>query len=84
MLSLYPRHSLVCNIGQDGSGTHGVAPDIGNEKLADARISVGQIPFVHSEAAFQEFARFNKRLQHVNFKQRLIRKLRKIKSVWMS
>ncbi len=82
MLSLYPRHSLVCNIGQDGSGTHGVAPDIGDKKLADALIPVEQIPLAHSEAAFREFARFNRRLQHVNFKQRLIRKLRKIKSVW--
>ena len=82
MLSLYPRHSLVCNIGQDGSGTHGVAPDIGDEKLVDALITVQKIPLIHSETAFKKFANFNKRFQHVNFRQGLLCRLRKIQAAW--
>ena len=78
MLSLYPQHSLACNVGFDGSGTHGSAPDMDDEKPADTPIRVEPIPMIHSDAAFQEFARFNKRFQHYNFKERLVRKLRKI------
>jgi hypothetical protein len=80
MLSLYPRHSLICNIGQDGSGTHGSAPNIADERLGDALVRVEPIPLIHSDEAFDEFARFNRRLQHMNFKNRLFRKLRKISS----
>jgi hypothetical protein len=78
MLSLYPRYSLVRNIGLDGSGTHGGTLDIGNENLADTPVSVEQIPLIHSDQVFREFARFNRRLMGGNFGGRLIRRLRKL------
>jgi hypothetical protein len=80
MLSLYPLHSLVWNIGLDGSGTHGGAPDIGGENLADAPVRVEPIPLIHSDAAFRGFVQFNSQFQHNSFKVRLLRELRRIKS----
>jgi hypothetical protein len=80
MLSLYPSHSLVCNIGLDGSGTHGSVPETLDEKLADAPIRVAPVPLIHSDEAFQEFARFNRRFEHYVSKNRLIRRLQKFVS----
>ena len=78
MLSLYPRDSLVCNIGFDGSGTHGGAADINKEELTQRPITVKPAPVVHCDAAFQEFVRFNRRFMRQGFKARLTDKLRKI------
>jgi len=77
MLSLYPPHSLVRNIGLDGSGTHTGVLDIGDENFSDEPVSVKPVPLVHSDRAYREFARFNRKIMRGSIKDRLIRKLRK-------
>jgi glycosyl transferase family 2 len=76
MLSLYPRSSLTRNIGLDGSGTHGKASAIRDESFANEPIRMGDIPIVHSDAAFQAFARFNRRSLASSLKGRVWRRLR--------
>jgi len=78
MLSLYPPHPLACNIGLDGSGTHPGVLNMGSEDFPDEPVCVKPVPLVHSDRAFQEFARFNRQLMQGSFRQRLIRKLRKL------
>lgn len=80
MLSLYPGAPLVCNIGLDGSGTHGGILDVGSDKFDDKPIYVGAIPVVHSDEALREFVRFNRRSLGRDFKYRVINKLRRIAS----
>jgi hypothetical protein len=77
MLSLYPDRSLVCNIGLDGSGTHGGAIAIRSATRDEMPVSVRSIPLVHSGLAFREFARFNRRQ---GFKGGLVAKLRRFAS----
>jgi hypothetical protein len=77
MLSLYPDRSLVCNIGLDGSGTHGGAMAMRSATFNERPVSVRSIPLVHSDLAFREFARFNGR--H-GFKGGLVNKLRRFAS----
>lgn len=53
MLTLYPGHSLVHNIGNDGSGTHG-SDDSANKfgrVVASSPVSVGAIPLEESVRA---------------------------------
>jgi hypothetical protein len=76
MLSLYPRYSLTQNIGLDGSGTHGGILNALSEKVSDLPVCVKPMPLEHSEVAFQEFVRFNKRSLNNGFRRRLARKLR--------
>ncbi|HVW73756.1 MAG TPA: hypothetical protein VHC39_08960 [Rhizomicrobium sp.] len=76
MLSLYPRHTLTHNIGFDGSGTHCLSSDIWDGTLSSEPIKVGNIPLVHSNEAFQEFAQFNRRLRRKTKWDRLKRRLR--------
>jgi hypothetical protein len=75
MLSLYPGRSLVCNIGLDGSGTHGGAVVVESATFNETPVSVRSIPLEHSSLAFREFARFNRRL---GFKGGLVNKLRRL------
>jgi hypothetical protein len=75
MLSLYPGRSLVCNIGLDGSGTHGGAAVFDNQTLDEMSISVQSMPLVHSDLAFREFARFNRMR---GFKGSLVNKLHRL------
>ena len=75
MLSLYPRHALTHNIGFDGSGTHCLPSDIWDGTLGFEPVKVGDIPLVHSNQAFQEFARFNRRLWRKTRWDRLKRRL---------
>jgi Glycosyl transferase family 2 len=62
-LTLYPKYSLVHNIGNDGSGNHSKKStnfytDIG---MANSnRIQFDEIPIEHSAEAFNEFKKFFK------------------------
>ena len=78
MLSLYPRHSLVRNIGLDGSGTHGGTLEFGGAQLCQTPVRLESIPLVHSQEAFQEFVGFNKRLLGRSLKDRSARGLRRL------
>ncbi|HET7086155.1 MAG TPA: glycosyltransferase [Rhizomicrobium sp.] len=78
MLSLYPRRSLIQNIGLDGSGTHGEAPVIQGDEGESAAVNVDAIPLVHSDQALQAFAKFNRRLHRRGFRDRVLRRLGKL------
>jgi hypothetical protein len=56
-MCLYPKKSLVANIGHDGSGTNCEADDrffIDNESLAES-IAVSTIPLVNHEAIRKQY-----------------------------
>jgi hypothetical protein len=78
MLSLYPGHSLTHNIGLDGSGTHGDTSRIRDYNIGSVPIGVGNIPIIHSDAALLAFVKFNRRFRRKNFRDRIVRRLRKI------
>ena len=75
LLSVYPGCSLSSNIGFDGSGTHCEVAEGWESELSASPIVVGDVPVVHSDAAFQAFARFN-RGQSPSRPQRVLRKLK--------
>ena len=65
MLTLYPGRSLVHNIGNDGSGTHG-SDDSANKfgkVVASAPVSVGPIAIEESELARQAVAAYFRRVR---------------------
>jgi hypothetical protein len=82
MLSVYPRESLVCNIGLDGSGTHGGAWGSGSSEFSGEPIRVADEPVAHSNPAFREYVRFNRLAMGRNFKSRLARKLSRLASTF--
>lgn len=54
MYTLYPRESLVCNIGMDGSGTHCGSSNNAGVQLAGGPIEVKKIPVEeHQEMSFE-------------------------------
>lgn len=77
MLSVYPGRSLTSNFGYDGSGTHCEDIKGWDEEVSATPVTVGAIPLVHSDAAFQAFARFN-RGQQPGITARMSRKLKKL------
>jgi hypothetical protein len=77
-LSLYPGRSLTQNIGLDGSGTHGDMLNIGEDKVSDRAIRVESVPLLHSDVALQAFVRFNRSFMRQKFKEKLMRRLRKV------
>jgi ubiquinone/menaquinone biosynthesis C-methylase UbiE len=63
MLTLYPGRSLVHNIGNDGSGTHG-SDDSANKfggAVASAPVSIGDIPVKESSQAREAVADYFRR-----------------------
>jgi hypothetical protein len=74
MLSLYPRRSLVSNIGLDGSGTHSEVADFFTGTASAAPVRVADIPVIHSAEAYEGFKQFNRR----NFGSMLRRKLNRL------
>jgi len=61
MLTLYPGQSLVRNIGNDGSGTHGANEKCYDVRLAERPIAVNAIPVCESDIARALFAKFWRR-----------------------
>lgn len=57
-LTLYPRRSLVHNIGNDRSGRHGADTGRFDVKLATAPIRVGGVPVEESQAGRAAFVAF--------------------------
>ncbi len=57
-LNLYPHQSLVQNIGQDGSGTHGGQSSQYQVMLSQSKIAVAQIPIAVSPLATAAFTSF--------------------------
>ena len=57
-LTLYPGTSLVENVGNDASGTHGVTSTYFAGPTRGDRVEVRRIPLEASEAAREEFIRF--------------------------
>lgn len=52
-LVLFPKHSMVQNIGMDGSGVHGSCADDFNADLSTGPVEVDVIDFEESELAFE-------------------------------
>lgn len=61
-LSLYPRRTMVTNIGHDGSGVHCGKTKKYDTTLSDKRVQVVRVPVVESEQAFERVVGFYRRL----------------------
>lgn len=57
-LTLYPGRSLVRNIGNDSSGTHGRSTDCFDVALADRPIDLSDVPVAENRDAFRAFREF--------------------------
>lgn len=77
LLSVYPARPLTNNIGFDGSGTHCEVSDDWGTEVSATPITVGEVPVVHSDLAYQAFVRFN-RGQLPSLGERISRKLGKL------
>ena len=75
-LSLYPRKSLVMNIGFDGSGRHGGANDYFRTELMDRPIVMYRVPLFEDERAIKEIG-FYLRKQRFNIGQKALEFFRK-------
>lgn len=81
-LTLWPGHSLVKNIGHDGSGTNCSGNQLFDVTFPTQPLSVTHIPIEENAAARKIFAQFFKSIQ-VPFYRRQIRKLHAlIRKVW--
>jgi hypothetical protein len=61
LLTLYPGHSLVDNIGNDASGTHCLATDAFAQQVSSRPVDIEPIPIEPSPVARQAFATFLRR-----------------------
>lgn len=61
-LTLYPRRSLVVNIGHDDSGTHCGTTDVYDTALPQHPVRVERIPIAASDHFTEQFAAFFRRL----------------------
>jgi len=77
MYTLYPRQSLVQNIGMDNSGTHCGYNDYFNNELIKY-INLNKQSVIESEIAKNEFIYYFKRLRFLSRKQKLINFFNKI------
>lgn len=73
-LSLFPGKSLIRNIGNDGSGTHGANTNGGDVELSDYKIKVSLIDVAQSQLAFDTFYSYYKNIKPHLF-SRMIRRL---------
>ena len=51
-LTLYPRHSLVKNIGMDGSGRHCEPSTVYDVELAQEPVNVERVPLIQHPVAY--------------------------------
>lgn len=77
-LLLMPRHTLVANAGQDGSGTHGESESLFRDELSDFEVKDFP-PVVPDEDAFRAFLTFIKKRQ-VPFHRKVFAKLARVLS----
>ena len=73
-LTLYPRASLIKNIGNDGTGTHSGSTDIYSTDIYTLPINLAPISVEESELAYKQFEKFFRR--NKSFFLRGIRKLK--------
>jgi Glycosyl transferase family 2 len=71
-LTLYPGRSLVQNIGNDGSGTHGECSELFSRAATSAPIDVHPIALEQNADAYAAFSRFHARnrgwTQHLRYR----------------
>lgn len=72
--TLYPKKSLVKNIGLDGSGVHGNDSNLMNALLSNEKIKVERIPVVQSIEGYESFKRYFIRLNKDSGIMKLIKK----------
>ena len=75
-LTLYPRRSLVQNIGNDSSGAHCGTSNSLDTQLIDSPLNVDSATIEESTAARRAFERFFKR-NYPGFGRRLVRKIKR-------
>jgi hypothetical protein len=68
-LTLYPGISLVENIGQDSSGTHGKGSDLYDTKVSEKKITIGNIPVEENIEARIAIIKYFKSLRPNIFKR---------------
>lgn len=61
-LSLFPRQSLVCNIGHDGTGEHCGKSEIYRVELSPEPITIGSLPLQESQEAVEMHKRYFRRI----------------------
>jgi len=76
-LSLYPRQSLIMNIGQDGSGRHRGAMDYFKTELLNESIVVCKVPIFEDEIVIRGIESFLRR-QRFNIGKRMLEFFSKI------
>ena len=59
-LTLYPGRSLICNIGNDNSGTHSICSTSFDVQVDENPVVVEHIPISASQNALREFERYMK------------------------
>jgi hypothetical protein len=74
-LSLYPRHSMVRNIGFDGSGVHSEVSDVWEADMDESAIRVERVALRPSVEAYKAFVRFNRRFFWKARLNKIVRKL---------
>lgn len=77
--TLYPRKSLVKNIGLDGSGTHCNDSNLMDTLLSDEIIKLERIPITQSWDAYEAFGRYFSRLDADN---KLMKVTKKSLDIW--
>lgn len=70
-LSLYPRQSLIINIGQDGSGRHRGAMDYFKTELLNESVAVRKVPTFEDGIVIREIEYFLRR-QRFNIGKRML------------
>lgn len=73
MLTLYPGISLIDNIGQDSSGTHGKDSGFYRTKTSDRKIEIGEIPVEENREARKVFEKYFNSLKPSLLKRALLR-----------
>jgi len=76
-LTLYPGVSLIDNIGQDASGTHGNTTDAYRTKLSEREIEVRRIPLEEDGAARRMLAQYFRSLKP-SIMSRIVAKIRRL------
>lgn len=76
-LALFPRNSLVNNIGHDGSGVHCGSSDDYNVQLRLSPVEVQCIPLIESSIAFEAHKSYFRSVR-ISLLQRIVRKLQKL------
>jgi hypothetical protein len=78
MLSLYPRRSLVTNIGLDGTGTHSGTSHIWGSERLDEPLAVRPIPIEPNAEALAALKAFNREHFTAGLPRRLVRKAKRM------